>query len=1805
MHLARSAAVPAALYLVTSVLPLAAQDRVRITYTLDPITWHWEDSSADQSAVVGRGKTVTVDLPWIANTGAFTVALEIPDTITCEGPYLADPNNGKCDPYSTRITLSQARYPAAVPQSIIYGRNSRDDLRISDPLPAGPYSLWRRDEFTYTTDYLSQIHSTASHKFSDGATARDREYNAIGGGSTNLPNSNDFRVDLYNGVVDLPGRYHRLRPKISYTKTVGPPPAQTPVLAVDRIEVVQVVQTIAGDVPLVARKSTVVRVFPKAVGRFVEGITGTLRGFSIRNRVETEFQSYSPVRPFNAPMTAFTDPKRENEYASLDFLLPPGWTAEGEVKLVAELTGPGGMKGQAQTTVTFQTNRKWPNPLAIGVVRICVQGPGDLYPKCPSETVRFRTEYLNKLYPVPDDGIWYYPLPIPAWTWTKTPVDMNEVKTALKRFYQTIQAPPGAPFPDQLVGWLPRLEGASTLGTSDPKWLFGQGRVAVIQDTQAAAGGTDVVDFLDASHSVAHELAHNFGLQHPLRTGTDGVPQAVPGSCSAIGGVADWPYPDATINEVGYDPEKKRLVPAGKSDLMTYCSPPGDNIWISPFQYRRLFSLDWVQHIGLRDAVGPALNISGEIYANGASATLKPSFQSGSAAYSVSDPDGEFCVQLHDSTGVVRTSCFSLAFKDGDGNSLTKEGFSVMIPAAPGIQRIVVVRRKEGAVLAALRAGLTSPEIRILEPADNVSVRAGSLTLSWTGSDRDGEPVWYAVQVSPDGDTFYTIATDLTTTQYTVDTSPMAGGRRAHFRVVASDGIHNASATVGPVTFTDSTALTVAPARLDFGDVVLGQTRQLAVTLTNPGTGAVELASAASDSGLFTAALSGGASQIPGGGTAQVTVTFRPDATGSQSATLTIATKDRSAAAITVALAGRGVDTAAPLLAVSPARLAFGTVALGKTPELSLSLLNNGAGKLTGKSIASSNPQFSVTSPTGSFAINAHSALQITVRFSPSGTGAAAGNLTIESNDPVNPSLSVPMTGNTPAGAPAITVAPSRLEFGTVTVGQSKSLSVTIGNNGSAGLSVTSIGGGGSEITFAPLPPYTLPPRASQTVTVTWRPAAAGAISPTLSIASNDPASPNVAVAVSGTGAAAAASGSYLLHRIEVTRGYSSPFEGAVFPGKQVLGAGERRMTLGWDFLWPESGQNRNRSMATLDWSAVPASVTAGAQATFGAAVSGEWIQSGYGVARDHTVRLEGDAGTGQFSVTSDPSGAYQGQFTASRTAPVPAPDGSGQIAFTARATIRFGDDHQGSLELRFVYLKSDESYCAFTLGSNSATAAAAAGSGSVSLTASSPGCAWTAASDASWLSVSPVRGTGSSTLAYSLGANTGSAVRTGVLTIGGLTFHVLQPPLSTAAASYSLDRIEVTRTGNVGQETWLKPAKETTAAGQRTFLVGWDFKWGDGNANLNRTVGTVSLTAVPSSLTPGAQATAAAQMAGEWNQTGYGVNRDHTIRLTGAAGIQEYSTGGSANGTYRGQIETSSTAAAPAANSSGEIPLALTALIRFGDDHWQSMEVKLVYKAGAAAGCSFALSPAAAQTSAAGGPGSVAVSASASSCPWTAARNVSWINLTSGSSGTGNGTVVYTVEPNTAATSRAGTLTIAGLTFTVTQAGASGAGGSVTETVLQVDGGSFASAVGYSAGASRVWFVNRLTPPSYPATLKAVQIYFGDRKDGLRAGAAINVVTASGNVPDDARYTILPGIILATGTFNYYAVAPITITSGDFIVGFQTDNPRDLYIADLDTAPPTRERSYASSDGSRFWPIGSSGLNGNLGIRAAVTVGR
>jgi hypothetical protein len=84
-------------------------------------------------------------------------------------------------------------------------------------------------------------------------------------------------------------------------------------------------------------------------------------------------------------------------------------------------------------------------------------------------------------------------------------------------------------------------------------------------------------------------------------------------------------------------------------------------------------------------------------------------------------------------------------------------------------------------------------------------------------------------------------------------------------------------------------------------------------------------------------------------------------------------------------------------------------------------------------------------------------------------------------------------------------------------------------------------------------------------------------------------------------------------------------------------------------------------------------------------------------------------------------------------------------------------------------------------------------------------------------------------------------------------------------------------------------------------------------------------------------------------------------------------------------------------------------------------------------AACSFTVNPVTVSATPGGGSTALSVTAQAG-CGWTATSNASWLTITAGASGFGNGTVTLTAASNTTGQVRMGTATVAGQLVTVTQ---------------------------------------------------------------------------------------------------------------------------------------------------------------------------
>lgn len=136
--------------------------------------------------------------------------------------------------------------------------------------------------------------------------------------------------------------------------------------------------------------------------------------------------------------------------------------------------------------------------------------------------------------------------------------------------------------------------------------------------------------------------------------------------------------------------------------------------------------------------------------------------------------------------------------------------------------------------------------------------------------------------------------------------------------------------------------------------------------------------------------------------------------TGTHRITVTGADKNNNRGSATGAVIVRAENIAN--IEATPAGLDFGSVAMGKMFDAALMVRNSGNAPLTINAVASSNPQFSATSPARPFTVAPRSQQSLIVRFAPTAAGAQTGALTIASNAANASSLAVPLTGKT-AGA--------------------------------------------------------------------------------------------------------------------------------------------------------------------------------------------------------------------------------------------------------------------------------------------------------------------------------------------------------------------------------------------------------------------------------------------------------------------------------------------------------------------------------------------------------------------------------------------------------------------------------------------------------------------------------------------------------------------------------------------------------------------------------------------------------------------
>jgi Abnormal spindle-like microcephaly-assoc'd, ASPM-SPD-2-Hydin len=309
--------------------------------------------------------------------------------------------------------------------------------------------------------------------------------------------------------------------------------------------------------------------------------------------------------------------------------------------------------------------------------------------------------------------------------------------------------------------------------------------------------------------------------------------------------------------------------------------------------------------------------------------------------------------------------------------------------------------------------------------------------------------------------------------------------------------------------------LAISPGLIDFGDVATGKASTQAVSVTNGGSSAVTISQAvASGTGFSLTGLTLPAT-LQSGQSAKFSVIFSPQSAGTVTGKVSISSNATNSNLV-LPLSGVGVTPGT--LGSNPTSLSFGTVQLNSSRSLSETLTNTGGTTVSLKTATVSGAGISISGLTIPTQLTAGQSVTFNVTFAPTSAGAVSGALTITSTAP-NPSLAIALSGTGVANG-QLSISPSSLSFGNVTVGSSKGLTSTLTASGSS-VTISSATSNSSEFSFSGVSlPTTLSAGQSATFTVTFAPQASGSASASLTFKSNASNIPP-AIASTGTGVAA------------------------------------------------------------------------------------------------------------------------------------------------------------------------------------------------------------------------------------------------------------------------------------------------------------------------------------------------------------------------------------------------------------------------------------------------------------------------------------------------------------------------------------------------------------------------------------------------------------------------------------------------------------------------------------------------------------
>jgi trimeric autotransporter adhesin len=359
---------------------------------------------------------------------------------------------------------------------------------------------------------------------------------------------------------------------------------------------------------------------------------------------------------------------------------------------------------------------------------------------------------------------------------------------------------------------------------------------------------------------------------------------------------------------------------------------------------------------------------------------------------------------------------------------------------------------------------------------------------------------------------------------------------------------------------------------------------------------------------------------------------------------------------------------------------------------------------------------------------------------------------------------------------------------------------------------------------------------------------------------------------------------------------------------------------------------------------------------------------------------------------------------------------------------------------------------CGYSVTSSTQAFAAAGGSGTVTI-ATGTTCSWSATADSPWVSLSgAASGSGPATLQFTVVPNSASAPRKATLTVAGQPLALTQEgraPCEYVVSPVTLDVGAAGGPASIAIATaagcewtvtsgapWVSVTSAASGSGSASVsvLVAANASTDERQATLVVAARSIALRQAGATPAPPPPVTceytvSPTDVVEHWHGTGFTVNISTSIGCHWTATASE------------GWLSLNQTSG----EGSASIGVSYS---QFTDDATRRAAVQLRWPTPTAGqnvwvaqeGCRYGLEASASFT-AAGGTRMVTVVTQALSpscaigCPWTATSNVPWVRVTSSMPRAGDDAFSYLVEANTGV-ARVGTITMAGRTHTITQAG-------------------------------------------------------------------------------------------------------------------------------------------------------------------------